>query len=470
MYLTITSTAPSATDLGYLLHKHPDRAQQFGLGWGTAHVFYPDAADDRCTIAVVLEIDPVALVQARTFRADGFALGQYVNDRPYTAGSLLAVALKQLFRSAMKGRCTARPDLQGRPLPLRIEVPSLRSRGGADLVHRLFAPLGWQVRTRTEPLDPEFADWGDSRTVSTVLEGTLTPADALTQLYVLLPVLDGSKHYWVAPDEVDKLLAAGAGWLPDHPEQPLILTRYLAHRRSLVTTALDRLRADDAPEPEDEPSVEEEAERPSTPLNQQRQQAVLAELADLDVRRVIDLGCGPGALLRLLMDDRRYDEVVGVDVSQRELEIAARRLRIDRMPERQRERLHLWQGSLTYRDDRLSGYDAAVLMEVVEHLDADRLPALESSVFAHARPRHVLVTTPNVEFNVRYEGLAPGAFRHGDHRFEWTRAEFADWCAGVADRHGYRVRISGIGDVDPDLGQPTQLAVLSRLDTDEVAA
>ncbi|SDD90701.1 3' terminal RNA ribose 2'-O-methyltransferase Hen1 [Auraticoccus monumenti] len=467
MYLTITSTASPATDLGYLLHKHPERVGVFPVGWGTAHVFYPEATTDRCTAAVLLEVDPVALVQARTFRADGFALGQYVNDRPYTAGSLLAVALKQVFGTAMRGRCTARPELEGVALPLELTVPSLRSRGGAELVHRLFEPLGWEVTTRTEPLDPEIPGWGDSRTVSATLTGTHTPAAALTHLYVMLPVLDGSKHYWVGEDEVEKLLRAGTGWLEQHPEQQLIVQRYLAHRRSLVTTAVDRLRAADD-QPEEEPVVEEEAEAPPSPLNVQRHDAVVAELEALGVQRVVDLGCGPGALLRRLLATPSIGEVVGVDVSARELEIAGRRLRLDRMPERQRDRLRLLQGSATYRDDRLLGYDAVVLMEVVEHLDPDRLPSLESAVLGHARPRHVLVTTPNAEYNVRYERLAPGALRHPDHRFEWTRAELEGWCAEVGARHGYTVRTSGIGESDPDLGAPTQLAVLTRTDGEDV--
>jgi 3' terminal RNA ribose 2'-O-methyltransferase Hen1 len=132
------------------------------------------------------------------------------------------------------------------------------------------------------------------------------------------------------------------------------------------------------------------------------------------------------------------------------------------MNERQRERLRLLQGSLTYRDDRLAGFDAGVLMEVIEHVEPNRLPALERAVFEFARPTHVVVTTPNSEYNVRFEGMPAGRLRHRDHRFEWTRAEFATWAGRVADQFGYAARHLPVGPDDPEVGPPTQLAVFSR--------
>jgi 3' terminal RNA ribose 2'-O-methyltransferase Hen1 len=194
----------------------------------------------------------------------------------------------------------------------------------------------------------------------------------------------------------------------------------------------------------------------------QRHGAVLAALRSCGARRVVDLGCGSGALLPTLLAEAALTEVVGVDVSHRALQEAARRLRLDRMPERKRDRLQLLQGALTYTDKRLVGYDAAVLMEVIEHLDPDRLPALEHAVFGFARPLTVIVTTPNVEHNVRFPDLPAGAMRHRDHRFEWTRAEFADWTRRVADAHGYDVRLLGVGTDDVEVGPPTQMAVFAR--------
>ncbi len=463
--LTLTTTHRPATDLGYLLVKHPDKVHAFDVPTGTAYVVYPEAQPERCTAALMLDVDPQRL-RART---DSFSLGQYVNDRPYAASSLLAAALAKVFRSALRGQSKDRPELAARKLPLTVHVPVLR--GSPALAATLFEPLGWQVTAVPIPLD-DVPDGhplsGDSAYVDLTLTGDVRLADALNHLYVLLPVLDDAKHYWVAPDEIDKLLRSGAGWLSGHPEKILITRRYLAHRRSLTTSALDLLdRAD--PDTVDTPAdtaTDEDAELPVVrrrSLAEQRRDAVVAALHEVEASRVLDLGCGGGALLGAQLKDSRFSRIVGTDVSSRALDLAARRLRLDRLPERQRERITLWQSALTYTDDRLRGFDAAVLMEVVEHVDPPRLPALEASVFAHARPGAVVVTTPNAEYNVRYEGLT--GMRHSDHRFEWTRAEFREWAGRVASAHGYRVSFRGVGDPDPDLGTPTQLALFVREDS-----
>ena len=474
MLLTLSTTMPDATDLGFVLHKHPDRAQSFSIGPGTVHVFWPEASAERSTVAVLLEVDPIALVRGRNGRGDGgFALSQYVNDRPYAASSMLSVAVGKVFATAMSGRCQARPELPGRSVPLEVHVPVLAARGGAGLVERLFAPLGWTVHTTAIPLDPEVPAWGSSPYVDLRLSGAMTVAAALTQLYVLMPVLDDSKHYWVGDDEIDKLLRAGAGWLTDHPEREFITRRYLGHHRTLVRDAVARLAELDDTDPDTldatataidgaavvDPGAAED--RPTT-LAQMRKSAVLAALRDERATTVVDLGCGEGALLRELLRDPAFTRVVGVDVSHRALEAAERRLQLDRMPDSQRARLQLLQSSATYRDDRLAGHDAVVLMEVIEHLDPPRLPALVRSVFAHARPTSVLVTTPNVEHNVRFPMLAAGTMRHRDHRFEWTRAEFAAWSAETAAAHGYTVRHLPVGEDDPEVGPPTQMAVFRR--------
>ncbi|MET8718617.1 3' terminal RNA ribose 2'-O-methyltransferase Hen1 [Streptomyces misionensis] len=486
MFLTISTSgdaAHPATDLGYLLHKHPGKAQRFSTSYGTAHVFYPEADDARCTAALLLETDPVALVRRGKGKGRGgapdAALAQYVNDRPYTASSLLAVALSGVFSSAMRGVCAARPERAAAPLPLRIEVPAVPARGGAPLVRRLFEPLGWTVDAEPVPLDPEFPQWGDSRYVRLVLESdALTLAEALRHLYVLLPVLDDAKHYWVSADEVDKLLRAGEGWLPGHPEQQLITSRYLSRRWSLTRQAREALElvrlaeADDSEVEEIDNAVgqETETEEKPTPLAVQRREAIVTALRARGAARVLDLGCGQGQLVQELLKDVRFTEIVGVDVSVRALTIASRRLRLDRMGERQASRVRLVQGSLAYTDKRLKGYDAAVLSEVIEHLDLPRLPALEYAVFGHARPRTVVVTTPNVEYNVRWETLPAGHVRHGDHRFEWTRAEFRSWAAAVAERHGYEVEFRPVGPDDPEVGPPTQLALFTLTTEKEAKA
>lgn len=521
MFISISTTGTAerpATDLGFLLHKHPGKVQRFATSHGEAHVFYPEATDAVCTAALLLEIDPVALVRRGMGKGRGgspdFALAQYVNDRPYAASSLLAVALRTVFRTAMKGVCENRPGLADETRPLRIVLPAVPANGsgeggGAAMVARLFEPLGWQVEAAPVPLDETFPEWGQSRYLRVGLSGTLRLADALQQLYVLLPVLDGAKHYWVAPDEVDKLLAAGEGWLADHPERALIAGRYLARRWSLTRRAMQRLElarlaeADDREAEEFDNAVDDSGEtayatgpapggpaesRPagagatsgSVPepdaaaaakppsLAEQRRAAILDALREVGAARVADLGCGQGELIAALLKDARITEVLGVDVSSRALSTAARKLRLDRMSERQAARVSLVQGALTYTDARLKGYDAAVLSEVIEHLDLPRLPALEQAVLGVARPSAVVVTTPNAEYNVRWESLPAGHVRHADHRFEWDRAQFRAWAERAAAAHGYTVVIRPVGPHDPEVGAPTQLA-LFRLGTPAAA-
>jgi 3' terminal RNA ribose 2'-O-methyltransferase Hen1 len=380
---------------------------------------------------------------------------------------MMSVALSKTFRTAMAGRCDARPELAASALPLELRVPALPCRGGADLAQRLFAPLGWQVEARPVPLDPELPSWGDSRYVDLRLTGTRRLAEALNHLYVLLPVLDDAKHYWVSPDEVDKLIRAGGGWLAGHPERTLITNRYLRHRGTLTGAALARLAETDDLVPEQledadtSPLVEKDPDQ-QVSLAELRRRAVLVEVRASRARSVGDLGCGEGALTADLLALPGIERVVAVDVSTRSLDVAARRLRLDSMTETKRSRLQLFQSSLTYRDERLRGLDTAVLMEVIEHLDLSRLDALERCVFGDARPGSLIITTPNVEYNVRFESLPAGVARHRDHRFEWTRAEFRRWAERVAAAYGYGVRLLPVGVDDPEVGPPTQLAIFDR--------
>lgn len=476
--LTITSTAPNATDLGYLLHKNPARAQRFETSTGVAHVFYPEAEPDRCMVALLLEVDPVGLVRDTRFGADGFALWQYVNDRPYAASSMLAVALGKVFGTALAGRCEGREDLVATALPLEIRVPSLPTDGGAGLVERLFAPLGWRVDAVEMPYDPDVPRWGIAPYVDLTLTGEHTVQAALSHLFVLLPTLDPARGFWIGPEAVDKLVRTSGGWLAGHPERDLITRRYLRGRRELVTDATARLSALDggaeaevgglADAGDSVDAVATAAAR--RPLAALRRDAVVDVLHEIGARRVVDLGCGEGALLRELVRDPAITEVLGVDVSARALELAARRLDPDRLSDSQRSKVRLKHSSVSYRDDDLTGWDAIVLMEVIEHVEPERLDTLERHVFAHARPRWVVVTTPNAEYNALYPDLVPGAMRHSDHRFEWTRSELAAWAERVAQDHGYSVTFRGVGPADEIHGSPTQLALFRLVDAGEVAA
>jgi 3' terminal RNA ribose 2'-O-methyltransferase Hen1 len=463
MLLTLTTTHRPAADLGYLLYKNPSRAQVFDLSFGQAHVFYPEVRDDKCTAALLLEIDPVGLVRNRRGPAgEGFSLEQYVNDRPYAASSFLSVAIAQVFGSALSGNSKERPELAKTPIPLTALISVLPCRGGEVLLRQLFEPLGYVVAAIHHPLDEQFSDWGEGPYFTVELSQTITLHDLLTHLYVLVPVLDNDKHYWIGEEEVQKLLRHGEPWLASHLQRELIVRRYLKHRRHLADAALARLiEADpeEAEEVKEQHGCEEEKVEEKISLNEHRLNTVLSVLRAAGARRVLDLGCSYGNLLRRLLDDKQFEQIVGLDVSHRAVQIAAERLHLDRLPERQRQRITLLHGSLIYRDQRLSGFDAAAVVEVIEHLDEPRLAAFVRVLFEFARPKTVIVTTPNVEYNVRFETLPAGQFRHKDHRFEWTRQQFQDWSKVTAARFGYAVRFLPIGPEDPQVGPATQMAV-----------
>lgn len=464
MLLTISTTHRPAADLSFLLHKHPDRCQTFELSFGKARVFYPESSDERCSVCLLLGVDSVGIVRGKNFNSS-FELGQYVNDRPYAASSFLSVAIAQVFGSALQGRSKDRPELARTPMPLSARIDVLPVRGGEGFLHRIFDPLGYLVEATRCPLDERFPEWGDSPYYTVIIQKTTTLQELLTHLYVLVPVFDNRKHYWIGDDEMEKLLKRGEGWLADHPEKDEIARRYLKFQPSLFCQALARLVQEETADaaPDDAPHDQAEGALEATlSLNDQRLGTALAALRASGAKRVLDLGCGEGKLIRELLKEKQFEEIVGLDVSIRSLEIAQRRLKLDRLPTMQAARVRLIHGSLMYRDKRIKGFDAASVVEVVEHLDPPRLTAFERVLFEFAEPQTVVLTTPNREYNIKWETLGAGKFRHADHRFEWTRQEFQEWATRIAARTGYTARFLGIGPDDEKVGTPTQMGVFSR--------
>ncbi|MFO0558852.1 MAG: 3' terminal RNA ribose 2'-O-methyltransferase Hen1 [Polyangiales bacterium] len=471
MFLQIECTTAPATDLSWIAHKHPDKAQSFALSFGVAHVFYPAATEARCAIAVAVEVDPVALSRGREGARSTTPLEPYVNDRPYVASSMLSTTIAQVLGSALNGRCEKRPELVERALDLRAILPVIAARSAArgdELIRRLFAPLGYELELERLPLDTRFTDWGESPYWSVTLSARTTVRSLLEHLYVLLPVLDDAQHYWVSEADVEKLLSKGERWLSAHPERELVTARYLKHQRSLEELARARMDADGAIEPGTEDRRERELEQrwegsesaAKVPLDAQRREWVRDQLAKHRARRVVDLGCGEAKLVTYLAQHSTVAHITGVDVSPQSLMIAQKR--VDKLGPSQRERVTLLQGSLIYRDARLQGFDAATVMEVIEHLEPELLPWLEDAVFAVARPPLVLLSTPNAEANAAMPGIPLGAMRHSDHRFEWDRATFRAWAERVASEHGYVVSFEDIGEAHAELGPPTQAAVFER--------
>jgi len=468
MLLTISTTHFPADDLSYLLHKHPGKIQSVDISAGKAHIFYPEVSNKRCTAALLLDIDPVGLVRSVGPKGNDFALEQYVNDRPYVSSSFMSAAIAKAYSSALNGKCKDKPELVDVAMPFTIKLSVLPVKGGEAILKLLFEPLGYGINAVQHPLDPAFPEWGNSRYFTVELSNTITLQQLLSHLYVLIPVCDNDKHYWVNHEEVEKLLAKGKDWLETHPARELIVRRYLKNQRSLANEALGVLLSKDEVE---EASPQETAievagdiEEPQLRIHELRLNAAKEELLLAGAKRVADLGCGEGKLIKLLLAEKQFEFILGMDVSYRSLEIAKERLKLDRMSEKQIQRIQLIQGSLTYRDKRLEGFDGVALVEVIEHLDESRLAALERSVFEFAKPGVLVITTPNAEYNVLFADYQQGKMRHNDHRFEWTRKEFEAWSNDLALKYNYNVIFKPVGDVDPEVGALSQMAVFSRQD------
>ena len=282
---------------------------------------------------------------------------------------------------------------------------------------------------------------------------------------MLIPALDNDKHYFVSQDEVDKLLGRGENWLPSHPAKDQIVSRYLINLKSLSRQASSLLTQEIEAEKDEQatPEPAEVKERKAN-LHQQRLDLALEKIKASGATSVIDLGCGEGKLLRMLIKQRQFQRIAAMDISYVELGRVKQRLHWDDMAPRQKERINLFQGSLTYRDERLSGFDAAAIIEVIEHLDEDRLAAFVRVVFEFSRPGTVVLSTPNVEYNVLFENMAEGSLRHDDHRFEWTRQQFEDWAEKLCTQYSYDVEFFAVGEIHNELGAPSQMGVFRRAD------
>ncbi|MBS1703554.1 MAG: 3' terminal RNA ribose 2'-O-methyltransferase Hen1 [Armatimonadetes bacterium] len=448
MILKISTTHQPAADLGYLLHKNPTRLHEETFPFGKGYVLFPEISDEKAEAALLLDVDPIGLVRG------GSTYDQYVNDRPYAASSFISSAMLAFFSTAMSGRSKERQEVADQAIPLQFELPVIRMRSGGDFVRSLLEPLGYELEF--QPIGGKYFN----------LKGSITTRirDFLTHLYILIPVIDDDKHYYVDRNEIDKLTNRAKDWLPSHPMKDAIIQKFLRYDRILTKEAIARL-AEFEPDLDevDLPGTDQEEKiEKKISLHTQRLEHVTAKLAELGATSVVDLGCGEGRLIQLLLKQRQFKKILGVDVCVRSLEFAARRLHLSDAGDALRNRLELVHGSLMYRDSRISGFDAAAIVEVIEHLDLPRLAAFERVVFEFAKPQNVVLTTPNIEYNAVFETMAPGQLRHNDHRFEWTRAEFQAWCDSICQRFGYRVAIEGIGEPHPEYGSPSIMGVFTR--------
>jgi len=464
MILNISTTHFPATDLGYLLHKHPDKFQTLELSVGKAHIFYPEKSNERTSISLLLDIDSIDMVRsARNIKNDGFAFGHYLNDRPYVASSFMSVAIVKAFSSAINGKCKDKPELVDVKLPFEVTIAVIPApKGGEFLIRKFFEPLGYNVELTRHKLDEKFPEWGESKYYTLKLTNTITTKELLSHLYVLIPSLDNDKHYFVTENEIEKLMQKGEGWLKEHPEKEQIIKRYLVNLSSFSRIAFERLSdGEESVEVSSDLIEKTEIQKRKETLHEKRIKIVADKITQSGAVNVLDLGCGEGKLIRQLIKQKQFTQIVGMDVSYNQLIKAKERLHFDEMSPKQKERINFFQGSITYKDKRLEGFDAAAVVEVIEHLDLNRLKAFERVLFEFAKPKTIVLTTPNKEFNIMWEKLDVDEMRHDDHRFEWTRKEFAEWANKIGQMYHYQVELLPIGEEFENAGAPSQMAIFT---------
>jgi 3' terminal RNA ribose 2'-O-methyltransferase Hen1 len=465
VYLSIATTRQSATDLGFLLYKHPDRVFRSDASRNSkmsAVGFYPEAADERCEFCLIVEVDPVERVRGASW---GAGIAQYVEPLPFLASSYMSQALSLCLRSAMNGIVTSKNASEEKRLqaaavekwPLEITVSPLRT--SPALISRMFEPLGWDVSLHSVPLDIPGMTSEEARRCTDLhtltIRGEATLQDALTHLYVLLPALDPARHYFYGEDEVQKLLDKSQNWLEQHPARELIVGRYLSKSRELRETALQQIAGDEDETAEDETATSE----PGT-AHDERHLKIIEIIRNAGDVSVVDLGCGEGKLLSRLAKLPGKLQITGVEPAMRDLEKAQRNL--SRNPGKQVDpRIKLKHGSILYADEQLKGFDIAILSEVIEHIDPDRLDHAERCVFGFMQPRKVVVTTPNASFNAMFD-LEEGQFRHRDHRFEWTESEARTWSDRICRDYGYSCELGGAGGYDPECGHLSHFIVFEK--------
>ena len=465
MLLTITYTGNNTQDLGYLLHKNPSRPQQFEISYGKAYVFYPEVSDERTTVALLLDIDPLDLAKGKVGSGEG-GLFDYVNDRPYVCSSFMSAAISRIFGAAMNGKCKEKPELAEMPLELSATIYSLKDNGNEYLAEQMFTSLGYNVAIKRTLLDPKFPEWGMSPYIDLTISGKVKLSEMLNHIYVLIPVFDTEKHYFVSDSEVNKLLGHGGDWLPAHPYKDKITRRYLGKRSAYIKKANEALSAEelvmeDGGSDVTEAELAEEKEK-KIPLNTIRLETVKKTVLDSGAESVIDFGCGEGRLEQIILREPQIKKITAVDVSVDVLEIASRKLRYEKLEPELKDKLTLTQGSVTYKDERFKGYDCACLVEVIEHIDKPKLPDAEKAVFGVYHPKTVVVTTPNKDYNTVY-GIPDEELRHKDHRFEWTREEFKKWTEEICKTYKYVCQIENIGDCSEEFGSATMMGVFKRL-------
>ncbi|MFC4100784.1 3' terminal RNA ribose 2'-O-methyltransferase Hen1 [Paenibacillus xanthanilyticus] len=463
MQIIIRADGAGANMLSHLLAKNPNNLYEREEKGAKVRLVYTVCDEQRTEAVLHVSPDPIELVKGSP---DSYDITQYINDREFVTSSLFCTYIRPSLGTALNGKPKETfAEWVSHKFALTLSFGPVASNLPEPVVEQLFASLGYEVEQERGEADYPFALKHRSSVRYITLRGRQTLQTALRQLFILMPVLDDYKHYFIGEAEVEKLERYGEGWLEAHPQRELIVKRTLR-----FADVIERYEANREPAREEQNGAAEPAAEaasladgaepaPKVRLNEQRYQAICETVQGLEHKRtVVDFGSGEGKLSARLAELAGVQEVMAVEPSA----IARKRAadRFAKLAERGQGVVpKTVTGSLFYYDESLRGKDVIVLCEVIEHIEAHRVERAIATILNEYAPHALIVTTPNREYNQVYE--MGEAMRHADHRFEWTRGEFRQACERWRT-DGYELELQGVGERHEAYGHPTQMAIFRR--------
>ena len=445
MQLTIQATGDNAKVMSHLLSKNPANLYERNQKGHLVRFFYSKFTDQEVEATIFVTPDPIELVQSNS---NSYDITHYINDREFAVSSIFCSLIRSALGTALNGQPKEQyMEWVDHPFSLQFEFGPVVSTLTDQQLAELFEPLGFALAITRQEIDYSIRMKDESSARYLTLRGTKTLHESLRQLFVLIPVLDNYKHYYIDEKEIEKLERYGEGWLENHPLRDFIYRKSLRFKELYSQV--------ESQKPAGEPEVQVKKAR----LNELRYEKIAETVSQLKPESVVDFGSGEGKLSERLGLIAGVREILAVEPSQSAAVKAAARFHKAQENEHFTMPKTLW-GSLFYFDERLQGKDAIILCEVIEHIDEDRLPKAMDTILHAYRPGALIITTPNREYNDVYE--MEERFRHTDHRFEWTRAEFQQWCLERNNQEFYGLQFEGIGEEHDLQGHPTQMCIFTR--------
>ncbi|MCM3572375.1 3' terminal RNA ribose 2'-O-methyltransferase Hen1 [Mesobacillus subterraneus] len=450
MQLTIRAVGENVQVISHLLAKNPNNLYERNQKGHAVRLFFSSFTEREVEATVFVAPDSLELVKNQGNQYD---ITHYINDREFAVSSIFISLIRTALGTALNGQ----PKEEyikwvKHPFDLELSFGPVASGLSDHQIVDLFEPLGFNVSINRPQIEYNFNLKSKSSVRFITLKGRTPLQMALRQIFVLIPVLDNYKHYFIDEKEIEKLERYGEGWLDDHPQKSFILKKALRFKN--VYELVEGQEKDTAA-----------PEMRKIRLNDMRYEKIVDTVNGFENKEsIVDLGSGEGKLSTRLGFIPGVKEILAVEPSEEASIRAMERFAQAEGKDYFIKPTQLW-GSLFYYDERLKGKDVIILCEVIEHIDEERLSKVFQTILQDYRPKNLVVTTPNKEYNALYE--MDTEFRHGDHRFEWSREEFEAWCKARNEEGEYELIFDGIGELDEQFGFPTQMCIFKRKEVSE---